>query len=835
MTRRGIEFITGAAASGLFVAVMAVSLSGARQTPTPAEQAPVPVAAASSPSRSPQRELLDKYCVTCHNDRTRAASLVLTGDKVDIDHVGVDAELWEKVVTKVGSGAMPPARMPRPAGPALKDFVSGLETALDRAAAADPNPGRSVPHRLNRVEYTNAIRDLLAVDIDGRALLPPDDSGYGFDNIGSVLSLSPALMERYMLAAHKVARLATGDPTQRPGTETHRVLITTRQTDRMTEDLPFGSRGGTSFKYNFPLGGEYEIQVRMQKLYSSGEIRGLDRQEEIEVRLDGERLKVFTFGGKYATPGAGGARGRGRGVGVGGTADREETRYKLSGDEELNVRFQAKAGEHVVGVSFVNTAMAAPETPYSGRMPVSSIANFSDADGLMQVDTVQISAVQTTGAGDTPSRRQVFVCKPAGTAEELPCATKILSKLGRLAYRRPLSERDLQPLVDLYRDGRKLGDFDSGIELALERILIAPEFLFRVEQDPSKPSGKVYRISDFDLASRLSFFLWSSIPDDELLTVAARGKLGDPQVLEQQVTRMLADRRASALVTNFGGQWLRVRSVQAVTPDVNEFPGFDDNLRDSMQRETELFLQSQIRENHPILDLLTSNYTFLNQRLAQHYKIPGVYGNEFRRVTLSADNPRRGLLGQGSILTVSSYPTRTSPVLRGKYILELLGAPPPPPPPNVPLLEETKTEKVVSVREQMEIHRRNPICASCHASMDPLGFALENFDAVGKWRTAGKGGVAIDAAASLPDGTKFTGVDGLREVLLNRRQEFTMSVVDKLMTYAIGRGTEYYDRPAIRAIMRQAAPSDYRWNAVIAGIAKSLPFQQRRTSPQQSN
>jgi hypothetical protein len=638
-----------------------------------------------------------------------------------------------------------------------------------------------------------------------------------------------------MLAAHKIARLAIGDPSQHPGTETHRILITTRQSDRMSEDLPFGSRGGTAFRYNFPLDGEYVVGVRMQKLYSSGEIRGIDRQEEIEVRLDGRRIKVFTFGGKYAdSPGR---------VGIGADADKEQTRYKLSGDEDLNVRFPATAGPHTVGVSFVNLATAEPETPYAGRMPVSSIANFSDADGLMQVDTVQIGAADTTHAGDTPSRRQIFVCHPSGDAnpaargDEASCAARILSRLARFAYRRPPADRDLQPLQDIYRAARKQGDFEAGIELAIERILIAPEFLFRIEQDPPKLApSTAYRIGDLDLASRLSFFLWSSIPDDELLTVAEHGKLSDPKVLEQQGRRMLADRRAGALVTNFGGQWLRVRSTQAVTPDVNEFPEFDDNLRDSMQRETELFLESQLREDHPIVELLTANYTFLNQRLAEHYGVPGVYGTQFRRVTLTADSPRRGLLGQASLLTVSSYPTRTSPVLRGKFILELLGAPPPPPPPNVPALEETHTEgKILSVREQMELHRRNPVCASCHASMDPLGFALENFDAVGKWRTAGKGGLPIDAAAALPDGTKFNGAGELRDLLVSRRQEFTSAFVEKLLTYAIGRGVEYYDQPTVRAIMREAAPKDYRWSAIILGIARSMPFQQRRTVSLQSN
>jgi hypothetical protein len=785
------------------------------------------VATLSAASPSPGRALLDQYCVTCHNDRVRAAGLILTGDRVNVDRASENAATWEKVVRKLGSGAMPPARMPRPPAAVLESFVTDLETALDRAAAAAPNPGRPAPHRLNRAEYTNAIRDLLALEIDGRSLLPPDDSGYGFDNIASVLSLSPGLLERYMLTAHKIARLAVGDPAQHPGTETHRILITTRQTDRMSEDLPFGSRGGMAFRYTFPLDGEYQVSVRMQKEFASGRIRGIGRQEEIEVRLDGQRVKVFTFGGKYAD-----AKRRGA---FGLPMDDAQTRYELSGDADLNARFQASAGPHVVGVSFVKMSEAEPEMPYPGRMPVASIANFSDADGLMEVDTIAIASVKTTTAGDTPSRRRIFVCRPDAGGSEEACAKTILAHLARLAYRRPATDRDLQPLLGIYHSSRKEGNFEAGIESALERILIAPEFLFRIEQDPPKTApSSAYRISDIDLASRLSFFLWSSIPDDELLNAAERRKLSDPAVLDQQVRRMLADRRSTALTTNFGGQWLRVRSTQAVTPDVNEFPEFDDNLRDAMQRETELFLESQMREDRPLAELLTANYSFLNQRLAEHYGIPGIYGTQFRRVTYTSDNPRRGLLGQGSILTVSSYPTRTSPVLRGKFILELMGTPPPPPPPNVPVLEETRVEgKVLSVREQMELHRKNPVCAGCHASMDPLGFALENFDAVGKWRTVGHGGVKIDAAASLPDGTKFEGARELRELLLTRRREFTGAFVEKLLTYAIGRGVDYYDMPAVRAIMREAAPKDYCWSSIIIGIAKSMPFEYRK--PQRSD
>ena len=638
-----------------------------------------------------------------------------------------------------------------------------------------------------------------------------------------------------MLAAHKIARLAIRDPTQHPSAETHRILITTRQSERMSEDLPFASRGGTAFPYNFPLDGEYRVAIRMQKDYSSGRIRGITRPEQIEVRLDGRRIQVFNFGGKFANS-------KRRVVGVASVAtnaaDEAQIKYELSGDDDLNAQFKVAAGPHVVGVSFVSVDTAEPETPYPGRMPVASIANFSNNDGLMDVDTIQLAAVETTGAAmETPSRRLLFACHPNGSADETACAGRILSQFARLAYRRPVTDADLQPLLAMYQASRKEHDFDSGIESARwNAFLIAPEFLYRVEQDPQKIApGAIYRISDLDLASRLSFFLWSSIPDDELPgCVAERGKLHEPAVLEQQVKRMLADRRANALVTNFGGQWLRVRSTQAVTPDVNEFPEFDDNLREAMQHETEMFLESQLRGDRPVMELLTADYTFLNQRLAEHYGVPGVYGTQFRRVTLPSDSPRRGLLGQGSLLTVSSYPTRTSPVLRGKFLLDLLGAPPPPPPPNVPQLEATQVEgKVLTVREQMEIHRKNPVCAGCHAAMDPLGFALENFDAVGKWRSSGPGGTVIDTSATLPDGTKFNGVTELRAMLVSRQQEFVSSFVEKLLTYGMGRGAEYYDRPAIRAIMRGAAPKEYSWSSIVLGIAKSVPFQDRKS--QQAN
>jgi len=839
---------TVAVLGGIFAATLAVAVPVLALANAPVRAAQVAAKAqARQVSAAPAAEfpvaaraLIDQYCTSCHNDRTRAASLVLTGDKIDIADVGANPDIWEKVVKKVGSGAMPKAGAPRPAPAVLKNFVDGLSMALDRVAAANPNPGRPVPHRLNRTEYTNAIHDFLALDVDGREMLPADDSGYGFDNIGSVLSLSPSLMQRYLLSAHQIARLAVGDPTQRPVKQIFPVQISTRQDARMGDDMPFDTRGGRAMRVNFPLDGQYQVSVRMQHLYSSNYIRGIDKPEKIQVRLDGKLIKTLDFGGKYPTLRAPRPESSYQAASVGGSRGRaspDVLDYFYSGDKDLNVQFDAKAGPHVVAVAFIDTTMSVSEDPYPGRMPVSSIAGASFAEGHAEVDTVQISAIKTGTAGDTPSRRQIFVCHPANSSQEAPCANRILSRLVRLAYRHTPTDQELKPVLDLYASARKTGDFESGIEAGLERILIAPEFLFRIEKDPAKePPSKAYRVNDVQLASRLSFFLWSSIPDDELLRVAERSQLKDPKVLEHQVKRMLADRRASSLVTNFADQWLQVRSTPAVSPDVYTFPAFDDTLRASMQRETEMFVESQMKADRPLTDLLTADYTFLNQQLAEFYGIPGVYGDAFRKVSYPSDNPRRGILGQGSVLAVSTYTfhTRTSPTLRGKYILELLGAPPPPPPPSVPALDVTPAAvggKTLTVRQRMEMHRKYPVCASCHVGMDPLGFALENFDAVGKWRTVDIDGTPIDASASLPDGTTFTGSAEMRNLLLTRREEFVGAFVDKLLTYALGRGTEYYDMPSERAIMHQAAANDYRWSSLILGVVKSMPFQERMSAP----
>jgi hypothetical protein len=768
------------------------------------------------------RALLDQYCVTCHNERLKTAGLML--DKMDVEHVSDAAEAWEKVVRKLHTQAMPPAGLPRPDKRTYDRLASWLEFALDRAAVAKPNPGRPAVHRLNRAEYVNAVRELLALDADGRTLLPADDSGYGFDNIADVLSLSPGLLDRYLSAARKIGRIAIGDPTLRPTVETYNVSKYLVQDVRMSEELPFGSRGGIAIEHNFPLDGDYIVRIRLQRTLVEA-IRGLAEPQQIEVRLDRARIKLFTVGGD-------GPRAPYTG---GGSIP---TEYERTADAGLEVRFAAKAGRRLVGVSFLRNS-SAPDGVQRAPLAVSSFGFYIERDTEMAVNSVQISGPYNAKVPeDTPSRRRIFSCRPKSSADEAACAKTILTTLARRAYRRPATEADVQSLLRFYEAGRTEGDFDAGVETALENILISPDFLFRIERDPAKIApSTAYRLSDLELASRLSFFLWSSIPDDELLAVATRGQLKDRVVLEHQVGRMLADARATALVTNFAGQWLYLRNMRRMAPDPETFPGFDDNLREAMQRETELFVESTVREDRSVVDLLTANYTFVNERLARHYGIPNIYGSHFRRVTFS-DDTRGGLLGQGSILMVTSYPTRTSPVLRGKWLLEnILGTPPPPPPANVPPLQENGegASKPLSVRERMEQHRKNPVCASCHARMDPLGFALENFDAVGRWRTTSEAGTPIDASGVLPDGTKFEGPADLRKALLNRREEFVGTVTEKLLTYALGRGVDYRDRPAIRTIMRGAAPTDYRWSSLILGIVESTPFQMRRSLDRPAN
>jgi mono/diheme cytochrome c family protein len=776
---------------------------------------PPPQAAAAPPASQP-RALLDRYCVGCHNQRLQTAGLAL--DTVDVGNVGAAAPVWEKVVQKLRSGAMPPPGRPRPDTSSHNALASFLETELDRTAAARPNPGRPPIHRLNRTEYANVIRDLLALEIDGRSLLPADDAGYGFDNNADVLTISPGLLNRYMSAARKISRLAIGDPSIRPIGETYQVSSALTQDDRMSEDLPFGSRGGIAIRHYFPLDGEYRLKLRLQRVPASGAIRGLTAEtQQLDVRLDGERVVVFTVGGPSK------ARPMAR------PTSPDDTEYKVDdADAGLEVHFPAKAGTRTIGVSFLK-GQSATEGMGPTSLPVWTFGSGRVIE-KMGLDSVHIEGPHNTvGPGETPSRAQILVCRPTGSRDEESCAKTILATLARRAYRRPVTDKDVQTLLGFYKAARATGGFEAGIQGALESILIDPEFLFRIERDPAPGTQPaVYRLSDLELASRLSFFLWSSIPDDELLDVAARGKLKDPAVLEQQVRRMLADSRSSALVSNFAAQWLHLRNLRAVTPDVNAFPEFDDNLRYAFQRETELFVESQLREDRSVSDLLTANYTFVNERLARHYGIDNVYGNRFRRVTFD-DDKRGGLLGHGSILTVTSYATRTSPVVRGKWLLEnILGAPPPPPPPDVPGLPDTGDGgKRMSVRERMERHRANPVCASCHARMDPLGFALENYDGIGKWRDTGESNVRIDASGTLPDGSKFQGPAELRTLLRSRRDEFVGTVTTKLLTYALGRGVEYYDLPTVRQIMREAASSDYHWSSIVLGIVKSMPFQVR--------
>ncbi|MEQ1870146.1 MAG: DUF1592 domain-containing protein [Vicinamibacterales bacterium] len=761
--------------------------------------------AAGTPT--PARALVNRYCVGCHNERrpTPAGAPVML-DRLNIDDVSQDPAVWEKVVRKVRSGSMPPAGLPRPDAQTFQAWMENLEGGLDRLAAAKPNVGRPAPiHRLNRAEYTNAVRDLLAVQIDGRAMLPTDDSGYGFDNIGDVLSVSPGLLERYMLAATKISRQAIGDPTLKPGTTTYKTSPLLLQNDRLSEDLPFGSRGGMAIQHPFPLDAEYVIKVDLSRNLDGAQIRGV---HDMEVRIDQVLVKQMTIDA--------GKAGMGSGKGL------------------PEVRIPVTAGSHLVTITFVGAAdQLVPRDARPSDPPPNSFAYQ-----LNPIDAA-VSSIQVIGPYDgkvpkeTESRKRIFVCKPSSMKDEQACATRIMSGLARRAYRRSVTDADVQPLVKVYQAGREKGDFEKGIQRGVEALLVSPKFLFRIEQDPTSASaGAAYRLSDFALASRLSFFLWSSIPDDELLNVAEQGRLKNPTVLEQQVKRLLADSRASAFVSNFGGQWLYLRNLRTAAPNADLFFDFDDNLRVAFQRETEMFLQDQMQTDRSVLDLLTADYTFVNERLARHYDIPNVYGSHFRRVAYP-DKRRAGLLGQGSVLTVTSYPNRTSPVVRGKWLLDnLLGFAPPPPPPNVPALRENGEGVVATtVRARLEQHRKNPVCSSCHSQMDPLGFALENFDAIGKWRTDdAEAKTAIDSSGTLPDGTKFNGPVEFRTALLGRSGDFVANLTEKLMTYGLGRGLDYYDRPVIRKIVRDAKMSDYRWSSLIMGIVSSKPFQMRMPS-----
>ena len=786
-----------------------------RITPLPAHE--------SSP-----RALLDRYCVTCHNQTTKTAELTL--DTMDLENVSEGVQIWEKVVRKLRHREMPPVGMPRPDEAGYDSLATYLETQLDQADAANLNIGRTATaHRLNRAEYSNAIRDLLALEIAGEALLPADDSG-GFDNLGDLLSVSPLLMEKYMSAARKISRLAVGDPSIRPDIKTYPVSAYLLQNERMNEDLPFGSRGGTTIRHHFPLDGEYLVSIRLQRNNQEAFVIGLAEPRHVDLRLDGERIRFFTIGGQHV----GLAEGAGEAI---VPPDFNQAQYERKADEGLTARIQVRAGRRLVQVSFLKENSAV-----EGVVPPLSQVNYSQARQLENFERAfaepALSSVSITGPfdaqgpGDTPSRQKIFVCSPTGRAEEQTCARKILSTLTRRAYRRPVTEGDLELLLDLYGEAHsETGSFEAGIQMALEGLLVSTEFLFRIERDPAGSVKEgIYRLSDLELASRLSFFLWSSIPDDELLEVAEKGKLREPVVLKEQVGRMLRDPRSKALVENFVGQWLFLRNLPKVNKNRDIFPDFDESLLQGFQQETNLFLESMFSEDRSVLDLLRADYTFVNERIARHYGIPNVYGSHFRRITL-ADENRRGLLGQGSILMITALPNRTSPVLRGKWVLEnLLAAPPPPPPPNIPALRESSEGgETLSIREQMAQHRTNPACAICHVRMDPIGFGLENFDSVGKWRVM-DGDSPIDASGVLPDGSSFQGPAELQQVLLSRPQLIVTAVSEKLLMYALGRTLDYYDAPAVRRIVREAASSEYRWSSILLGIVESTPFQMRRSS-----
>ena len=757
---------------------------------------------------SAERALVDRYCATCHNDRLQTGGFSF--DAIDVDDVAAHPEAFEKVVRKLRAGSMPPRPRPRPDQDAYEGFRARLERELDRAAASNPNPGRTETlHRLSRTEYRNAVRDLLALDADVDQLLPADDTSYGFDNIAGVLGVSPTLMERYLSAARKISRLAVASPVPSPTADTFRIASDLGQDERI-EGLPFGTRGGVLVDYHFPEDAEYVIEVM-----PDGPLRVEPHQ--LEVTVDGERVELLT---------------------VGKAPDPDDPRgLYVQTIDTLKVRIPIKAGPRQVGVAFVRKTSAEPEGIRKlYRRPFTGEGSGGDSRYQPYVESVTIAGpYEASGARpveETPSYARVFVCRPAGAvpADEAACARQILARLGRRAYRRPVTGDDVERLLTFYERGRAQGSFETGIEMAIRRLLVSPEFLFRIERDPDGvAAGANYRLSDLELASRLSFFLWSSIPDDELLDVAARGELADPAEFERQARRMLADPRSDALVTNFAGQWLTLRNAAAVQPDEDAFPDFGEGLRQAFRRETELLFTSVLREERSTLDLLAADYTFVNERLAQHYGIPNVRGSHFRRVALN-DDARGGLLGHGSILTVTSYANRTSPVLRGKWILEnILGTPPPPPPPDVPDLETAEGGAPLSMREAMEQHRANPVCASCHQLMDPPGLSLENFDAVGRWRDRSETKAAIDASGVLPDGTEYDGPSGLKAALLRHPDRFVTTVTEKLLTYALGRGVEYYDAAAVRSIVRNAAENDYRLSSLILGVVESVPFQMRRS------
>ena len=787
-----------------------------------------PSLAQSSQSGELLNATINQYCLACHNQALQSGDLSF--QNLDLSRVGEHEDIPERVLAQLRTGRMPPVGMPRPEAATYQALVSWLETEIDALAATLPNPGRTDPvHRLNRAEYANAVRDLLSLEVDVEELLPADDiDAYGFDNMADVLTVSPALLERYLSAARKTARLAVGKAPPGPVAETYEVPILLNQGGRMSDDLPFGSRGGVAARHYFPVDGDYDLAITLHRNYVNY-IRGLGSRHELQVRLDGVLVRTFSFGGEEPDVLQAPASYAGNQFG-----ERAWEEYMLFADSNLRVRFPATAGPHVVGVSFLRK-FSEPEGVLQPPQSVFAAAVNEMRDGDAAVEQVAITGpFENRGPGNTPSRQTIFTCNPADGAAraEEACAYGILASLARRAYRRPIERLDVSILMDFYRAGRSGGSFDDGIQLALERLLISPDFLFRVERDPRNlPPGTRYALSGIELASRLSFFIWSSIPDNELLDAAENGSLLNAEILEQQTRRMLADSRSKALVQNFAGQWLYLRNLRSLVPDAVEFPEFDENLREAFRLESELFFDSLIREDRSLLDLLGTGYTYVNERLAEHYGIADVYGNHFRRVALSGDmaEQRGGILGQGSLLTATSYANRTSPVLRGKWVLtNILGTPPPPPPPDVPDLPDSGADgQPATVRDRMLQHRADPNCSVCHAPMDPLGLALENYDAIGRWRLTGEADLPIDASGQLPNGAAFYGLQGLRSLLLERRDEFAGTVTEKLLAYAMGRPPEYFDKPTVRAIVRDGALENYSWSSIIVGIVQSTPFRMR--------
>ena len=805
---RGLAVFAGLVA-GVAVFGNAFAETVASNAPTSAASTTSTVTA-NATTPADHKKMLMQYCTACHNDKAKTAGMSVV--PLDANNLQANQATWEKILRRVSLGEMPLRGAPRPPKEKLKEFTDWLAASLDTQAAANPNPGHATVRRMNRTEYANAVRDLLALDVDFTKDMPADDTGYGFDNIADVLTVSPTLMDRYITVAGRIARMATGQASRRTITTDYKVpkdlfnngFGVAAYNERASDDLPLDTRGGGAFKFYAPYDATYKIQVFLNANTSEeGEI-GINNRYEVTVPLKAGLRKIgATFPKNLALD------------------------ERVVARSILAAREPAAKPEPIPMDVIVDGARVQ-------RLTVPSVATGPNvSQSFYMRDVMQISVVgpfDIKGSGDTASRRKIFICRPSASLSESACATTILSNLARHAYRRPVNQADVAPLMKIYAEGRKGTNFDIGIEAGLEAVLVSPSFLFMRETDPAKDApGTVHRINDLELATRLSFFLWSSVPDDKLLTAAQNNQLHKPAVLKAQVARMLADPKSKALTDNFAGQWLYLRRLEYQKPDRRAFPDFDVRLRNAMQTETEMFFDGVVRENRSALDFLDANYTYVNQRLAEHYGIPNVYGTTFRKVELDPALHRAGLLGQGSILTVTSYNNRTSVVLRGKWILEnILAAAPPPPPPNVPTLNEAKNGKVMTIRQQMEVHRANPVCASCHTKMDPLGFSLENYDAVGKWRTAYAGSV-VDASAVLPDGTKFEGPNGLQGILLSRKDQFVEALTERLMTYALARGVESYDMPAVRKVRSESAKDDYKMQAIILGIVESVPFQMRRT------